>query len=135
MPPRTFARNNPATTNIKIIASPMIATRRVVGGGSGSGSGGCQRSGFLMCIFYTTGLFSLPNGHIQHVAPFVNQMSRKAWCLRHGLRTLKIRNWRECVQKSKDSGDSMFLTLGVALPQGEMPQCGRIAQIPSIKRC
>jgi hypothetical protein len=59
--------------------------------------------------------FSLPSGQIKHVAPFVNQMSRKAWYLRHGLRTLKIRNWRECVYKSKDDGDSMFLTLGVAL--------------------
>jgi hypothetical protein len=52
--------------------------------------------------------FRLPSGQIRQVTAFVNRMSRKRWYLRHGLRTLKIRNWRECVYKSKDSGDSCF---------------------------
>jgi hypothetical protein len=37
----------------------------------------------------------LPSGQIKHLALFVNQMSQKAWCLRHGFRRLKIRNCRE----------------------------------------
>ena len=33
----------------------------------------------------------LPGGQIERVAPFVNQMSCKAWWLRHDFRRLKIR--------------------------------------------
>jgi hypothetical protein len=40
---------------------------------------------------------------IKHVAPIVNQMSRKAWWLRHGFRRLKIRNWRHRVHKSGET--------------------------------
>ena len=47
MPPSVCVNNKPAITKITIMTSPMSAARRVVGGGSGSGSGGCQGSGFL----------------------------------------------------------------------------------------
>ena len=33
LPPKVCVRNKPASTRIKIIASPMSAARRVVGGG------------------------------------------------------------------------------------------------------
>lgn len=48
MLPNVCVKSKPAITKITIMASPMRAARRVVGGGSGSGSGGCQGSGFLM---------------------------------------------------------------------------------------
>lgn len=79
IPPKVCVRNRPASIRSKIIASPMSAARRVVGGGSGSGSWGCQGSGFLM------------------VAPFVKQMSRKAWYLRDA--RLKIHKRGKCVHK------------------------------------
>jgi hypothetical protein len=47
MLPNVCVRIKPAITKITITASPMRAARRV-GGGFGSGSGGCQGSGFLM---------------------------------------------------------------------------------------
>jgi hypothetical protein len=48
MLPKVCVNSNPVITKITIMASPMRAARRVVGGGSGSGSGGCHGSGFLM---------------------------------------------------------------------------------------
>ena len=46
MPPKMWLSVNPATTKITIIASPIRAARREVGGRFGSRSGGCQGSGF-----------------------------------------------------------------------------------------
>ena len=40
-------------------------------------------------------LLRLPSGQIKHLAQFVNQMSRKAWCSCHGFRRLRRRNLRE----------------------------------------
>jgi len=61
------------------------------------------------------------------MAPFVNQMSRKAWCLRHGFRRLKIRNWRECVHSLKDGAvqrTPKLLTLGNRLIRAKRGSAG-----------
>jgi hypothetical protein len=48
MPPRVCVNSKPAITRITIMASPMRAARRMLGGGSGARSGGCHWSGFLI---------------------------------------------------------------------------------------
>ena len=71
------------------------------------------------------------------MAPFVNQMSPKAWCLRHGFRRLNIPNWRESVHSLKDGAvqrTPKFLTLGNRLIRAKRSSAGELRKTPSINQ-